>query len=107
VDAQRQHPGKTILLQGVDEELFWAAIFDQPFRLFGISKIYLAPGEAAPEQGVQWRSPAEYVYEPQPAVCELQKGQAVVYEVTETGVRDVTPQYYDVAQKRWGPCDAS
>jgi hypothetical protein len=107
VDAQQRHPGKTILLQGVDEELFWAAIFDEPFRLFSISKIYLAPGEAVPEQGVQWRSPAEYVYDPRQTVCELSKGQAVVYEVTETGVRDVTAQYYATATQRWGPCEAS
>jgi hypothetical protein len=75
--------------------------------LFGISKIYLAPGEAVPEQGVQWRSPAEYVYDPRQTVCELSKGQAVVYEVTETGVRDVTAQYYATATQRWGPCEAS
>jgi hypothetical protein len=39
--AQAQHPGKTILLSGVDRELFWASVFDNPFRLLGSTPVYL------------------------------------------------------------------
>ena len=105
-EAHEKHPGKTILLQGVDEELFWAAIFDNPFRLFGISQVHLAPGEAVPEQGGHWRSPSEFVYDPRTTVCDLRQGRAVVYEVMTVGLRDVTRDYYSAAIQRWGPCPA-
>jgi 4-amino-4-deoxy-L-arabinose transferase-like glycosyltransferase len=39
--AQAGHPGKTILLSGVDRELFWAGVFDNPFRLLGGGAVYL------------------------------------------------------------------
>jgi 4-amino-4-deoxy-L-arabinose transferase-like glycosyltransferase len=41
--AQAGHPGKTILLSGVDRELFWAGVFDDPFRLLGGGPVYLTP----------------------------------------------------------------
>lgn len=41
--AQAGHPGKIILLSGVDRELFWAGVFDNPFRLLGGGAVYLTP----------------------------------------------------------------
>ncbi|HYP13609.1 MAG TPA: hypothetical protein VEQ63_06780 [Bryobacteraceae bacterium] len=39
--ASHGHSGKTILLQGVDNELFWSAVYYQPHRLFGLTDLYL------------------------------------------------------------------
>jgi hypothetical protein len=41
--AEARYPGKTILVAGVDGPLFWAAVFDNPFRLVGASPVYLTP----------------------------------------------------------------
>jgi hypothetical protein len=41
--AQAGHPGKTVLVSGVDRELFWAGVFDDPFRLLGGGPVYLTP----------------------------------------------------------------
>lgn len=42
-EAQAKHPGKTILISGVGEELFWTGVFDNPFRLMGGAPVYLTP----------------------------------------------------------------
>jgi hypothetical protein len=39
--AQARYPGRTIVLSGVDEQLFWAGVFDNPFRLLGGGAVYL------------------------------------------------------------------
>jgi hypothetical protein len=39
-----RNPAKSILLEGVDTDLFWNGVLDRPFRLFGLDHIYLAPG---------------------------------------------------------------
>jgi len=41
--VQAGHPGKTILLSGVDRQLFWSGVFDDPFRLLGGGAVYLTP----------------------------------------------------------------
>ncbi|MCX6629102.1 MAG: hypothetical protein NTW28_15905 [Candidatus Solibacter sp.] len=42
--VHERHPSKSILLVGVDTDLFWNGVLDRPFRLFGLDHIYLAPG---------------------------------------------------------------
>lgn len=41
------HPGKTILLAGVGDDLFWSGVYDRPFTLVGAGETYLAPDTAA------------------------------------------------------------
>jgi hypothetical protein len=46
--------GKIILLDGIDNDLFWSGVADLPFRAMSIPGVYLAPGseariQAAPE----------------------------------------------------------
>lgn len=46
VAAVRQwSPGKTIVLTGVGDDLFYSAIWDQPFRAFGIGDVYVDPAD--------------------------------------------------------------
>ena len=39
--------GKIILLDGIDNDLFWSGVADLPFRAMSIPSVYLAPGSEA------------------------------------------------------------
>ena len=42
--AHELHPGKVILLDGIDDSLFWGAIEQRPFLFLRIPDVYLTPG---------------------------------------------------------------
>ena len=82
VRARQLHPGKTILLDGVDKQRFWAGVFHYPFRVFGVSDIYLTPGserqiEAHPETG----RISDFVLPSGPALHAIKNDQIVVYRI--------------------------
>ncbi|MEZ5354378.1 MAG: hypothetical protein R2762_17215 [Bryobacteraceae bacterium] len=86
------HPGKLILLEGVDERTFWDSVYHHPFRLAGASAVLLAPGSearlrAAPEalNGYQ-----DYILDPASALHNLNTGEAVVYELEGDRLRNIT-----------------
>ena len=43
-NAHRLHPDCDIVLQGIDDTLFWGAINQHCFQFLGLTNIYLAPG---------------------------------------------------------------
>src|SRR5579859_6768324 len=43
-EAHRLHPDRAIVLQNLDDVLFWGAVNQQCFRYLGIDNVYLAPG---------------------------------------------------------------
>ena len=55
VETRRLHPDKTIYLAGVDEPLFWGAVYDRPFRLWNVRGVYLLP-DAGDGGGERYRS---------------------------------------------------
>ena len=55
VETRRLHPDKTIYLAGVDEPLFWGAVYDRPFRLWNVRDVYLLP-DAGDGGGERYRS---------------------------------------------------
>ena len=62
-EARRSEPERIILLDGIDNDLFWAGIADLPFRALDIPRVYLAPGgtsriQAAPELLSKYMLPA-------------------------------------------------
>jgi hypothetical protein len=92
--ARSLHPGKTILLQGVDTELFWNAVAFRPFRLAGVEQIYLAPDsgrsiEARPEIG----DPADFALPAAVTVKALQRDEVVVYDASGPKLRNITTAY--------------
>lgn len=92
--ARELHPGKTILLFGVDSQLFGASIRNGPFRLIGVRDVYLAPGtesriETPSEPGVA----ARYAMPAQAVSKALDSDQAVVYDVTGPRLRNITSLY--------------
>ena len=88
------HPDKTIVLDGVDGTLFWAGIFHHPFRLFGVSNVYLTPGsqdriEAHDATG----QVADFVLPNGPALRAAKSDRIVVYQVGPNRLRAVTSAF--------------
>jgi len=89
-----RHPEKSILLEGVDTDLFWNGVLDRPFRLFGLEHIYLAPGSerriaAHPDLG----NIADYVLPADVTAQALQHEDLVVYDVRGERLRNITATY--------------
>ena len=92
--AHELHPAKSILLEGIDSDLFWNAILDRPFRLIGLDHVYLTPGserriEAHPELG----NVADYVLPPGAVDQALKADAVVVYDVRGPRLRNITSLY--------------
>lgn len=99
-EIHQAQPGKIILLDGIDSDLFWSGIVDVPFRVMSIPHVYLAPGAEGRIQG----SPAlvtRYVLPPALALRAVVDERAVVY-LEEGGVlRNVTGRYRALAPAIW------
>jgi hypothetical protein len=92
--AHALHPNQSVLLEGVDSELFWQSIRDKPFRLFGAENVYLAPGsesriEAHPDLG----DIAEFVLPAGVVTNALARDEVVVYDVRSPRLRNITSAY--------------
>lgn len=85
VTLQRTHPEKAILLQGVDTEMFRAALAHRPFRLFGYTEVYLLPGPDLAEEARDFSMSAA------DARKLLAGGHAELYDVSGAEPREVTP----------------
>jgi hypothetical protein len=92
-EVRRLHPGKSILLTGVSDLLFYAAIYDQGPLTAGIPDAYLAPNAEgiAPRPGLSpvddFRLPAR------PTLDALQRGDAVVYDLSRNNFKNITSFY--------------
>jgi hypothetical protein len=97
-EIHQAQPGKMILLDGIDTDLFWSAIVDVPFRVMEIPHVYLVPGSesriAAPSGLV-----TKYVLPQGLALRALKEDRAVVYRTDGSVLRNVTSHYRAV----WKP----
>ncbi|HLK64874.1 MAG TPA: hypothetical protein VKU19_15630 [Bryobacteraceae bacterium] len=92
--AHEQHPGKTILLEGVDTAQFWNGVLDHPYRALGIENVYLTPGserriDAHPDLG----DVSEFVMPTASVAQGLAHGDIVIYDVTGPRLRNITAAY--------------
>jgi hypothetical protein len=92
--VHERQPAKSILLEGVDTELFYDAILDRPFRLFGADNVYLAPGSenrivAQPNLG----DAGQFVLPLAVADQAVKRGELVVYDVRGPRLRNITAVY--------------
>lgn len=92
--ARQVHPGKTIMLEGVDADLFINAFVDHSFRLVGIDRVYLAPEAAGripamPDIG----DPAEFMLPAEVVHNALDRGELVVYDASGPQLRNTTTAY--------------
>ena len=92
--AHDRYPGKSILLDGVDSELFWNGVLDRPFRLFGLDQIYLSPGsedhiDPHPDLGDVNR----YILPADVVTNALKREEIEVYDVRGPRLRNITQLY--------------
>jgi hypothetical protein len=98
--ARQLHPGKTILLVGVDTYQFWNAVRDSPFGLIDVDQVYLAPGsekriEAHPEIG----NIGDFILPEQIVERALERDDVVVYDVTGPRLRNITSPYASIPRR--------
>lgn len=92
--AHRLHPNQSILLVGVDSDLFWHGVRDHPFRLIGINQVYLAPGtEKQIESHPGWGDVAEFVLPGRATTRALERNELVVYDAKGPRLRNITSLY--------------
>ena len=97
----KQQSGRKILLAGIDNNLFWNAIFSDPFRLFGFREIYLVPGsERELASHPEWGGIARFTINPGEAVMALKSDQAMVVQLEGRHLRDVSNAYLAELEKQ-------
>jgi hypothetical protein len=98
--AHELHPGKAILLVGVDTDQFWSAVRDNSFGLIGVDHVYLAPGseariEAHPELGAI----GDFIMPEQIAERALEHDEVVIYDVRGPRLRNITSSYASLPRR--------
>ncbi len=87
---------KKIILAGVNNDLFWTGFLDDPFRLIGITDIYLLPGsERAIDTHAEWGGIGRYVLSPDNALRILARQEGSVYQLEGRQLRDVTAPHLE------------
>jgi hypothetical protein len=85
---------KNLLLAGIDNELFWSAFYPDPFRLIGITQIYIVPGsEKHIDPHPEFGGISRFSMSSREAVVELKSHRAAVLELEGRNLRDVTNLY--------------
>ena len=102
--AHRDHPTKAILLEGVDEGLFWNAVYGRPFRLIEIDDVYLTPDAVQkihpyPELG----NVADFTLSQTEMQAGLAQNRIVVYSVTNGQLNDITGMFKQAALETGAP----
>ncbi|MGH9627128.1 MAG: hypothetical protein ACRD7E_02015, partial [Bryobacteraceae bacterium] len=102
--AHKLHPDKIILLRGLDAELFWTAFYGDPFRIFGLRRIYMTAEtepliEPLPASG----SISQYFLADAVAKRAISRKQAVVYERKGDRLRNVTQIFSSLLSIRSNP----
>ncbi len=87
---------KQIILTGIDNDLYWAGFCDDPFRLLGLSQVFLAPGsEQKMDQYPALGCPdSKYTITMENAVGAMARGEAVAFAIEGRHLRDVTAAYF-------------
>jgi len=99
-EIHAKDPGKTILLSGIDTDLFWSGIADAPFRVMEIPHVYLVPGSDSHIQGPPGLV-ARYELPQGLALRALRDGRAVVYQEGGGMLRNTTGRYRTLSGTLW------
>jgi hypothetical protein len=102
--AQQLHPGKTILLTGVSDDLYLDSFAHSAFLMLDIPDVYLSP-ESAPQ--VLRLDPGNenapsYILPAGPTVHALLQENLIVYSAAGERLRNVTSLYERTAGERFG-----
>lgn len=92
--AHELHPGKTILLEGIGDTLFWGSIQQRPFLFLQIPDVYLTPGsEAGITPDPEMDDVSKFVLPAEETRRALDRDEVVVYRAGEGQLRNITHQY--------------
>jgi hypothetical protein len=92
--AHQLHPDKVILLDGIDDNLFWGAIEQRPFLFLRIPDVYLTPGsEAAISPHPEMDDVSKFVLPAAETSHGLDMDQIEVYRAGNGPLRNITHQY--------------
>jgi len=98
------HPDKSIVLDGVSSNLFWAGIFHRPFRLFGVNDVYLTPGS---EKRIEAHDATGKITDfvlPKGVILHAAKtDEIVVYQVGPDRLKAITSSYEAAAISTLSP----
>ena len=96
-EIRQSNPGKAILLDGMDNELFWAGMANLPFHAMRIPEVFLAPDGTK-----QIDAPADFLAElvlpRELALRVLRRGGAVVYRFDGDTLHNETARYRAMAE---------
>jgi hypothetical protein len=102
--ARQLHPGKTILLDGIDGSLFWSTVYHGAFRDVGVYDVYLTPGsEEAIDSRHEVAEISRFVLPSGPALNAIKSDEVVVYRVGPSRLKAVTTSYEEAALGRLSP----
>lgn len=88
------HPGKAILLDGIDDTLFWGGIQQRPFLFVRIPDVYLTPGsEAVITPHPEIDDISRFILPADEAKHALERNQVVVYRAGAGPLRNITSQW--------------
>ncbi|MDQ6760754.1 MAG: hypothetical protein M3Z32_12955 [Acidobacteriota bacterium] len=92
--ANKREPGKTILLDGVDEDVFNSAISQSSFRFLSLPEVYLTPGSEACLAGNSALLPvSHFVVAADKAQAAFEQNQLLVLRWDQDSVTDITKDY--------------
>jgi hypothetical protein len=93
-EFSRKQPEKIVLLKGVDWEMFWSAVYNRPFRIFGVREVLVLP-EDAPIilKGPQLGDAQPFFATAGAARDAIMHDRAMVLDVSDGKVRDITAEY--------------
>jgi hypothetical protein len=102
VRVRQLHPGKAIVFKGLRSDVFWAGIAPRPFRLAGVSDVYVAPeAEAEIKPRPEFGRVLDYVIPPGILLRMLDDHRVVVYAEDAGRLRALTLSYMVDARRRW------
>jgi hypothetical protein len=97
--AHQLHPTETILLDGVDEQLFRAGVYHHPFSVVGAPAVYLTPGSST-QIGPLDVPVEDYELPGALTVNGLNRDQIVVYRVGGPRLKAITSVYEKTAAQK-------
>lgn len=85
---------RSIVLKGVDFDMFWSAFFHRPLRLYGMDEVYLLKeDEARIAPGVQPDYVDRFFVDEEQVRAEVAQGRADVMDVSGGTAQDITDSY--------------
>lgn len=89
-----RHPGKVILIDGINDDLFWNAMAHNAPRAAGMLHVYLAPGaDAAVTPHPELADVRTFVYPREKFIERFRRGEVEVYKVNGTGLVRSTGEF--------------